>query len=457
MKQTFLHKGNNNGRLILIFAGWGSDMSLYKQIEMPGWDVMLCWDYNDFHCDETTIAQYHTIYLYAWSLGVFVAEHALKNISPTLAVAVNGTLNPVSDDEGIPQAIYHGTMNALSEQSFRKFQMRMFENSAQYRQYADKLPINPIIEDLRHQLNLIAKTSPTEGNIKWDYRFAGRNDRIFPLENQIRAWQGGNKTIETDSPHFIDLDTIIKSTIMSAEQVGFRFNRSRATYNDNAIAQNIIIDHLAKQIKADDKKKGRKLLEIGCGTGLFTNAYSKLLQVDHATLVDICEVPELMIADSMSYIQADAEQWLEQLNDDEKFDFILSSSTIQWFGNLDRFFFNAKKHLANEGVICVSTFAPGNLAELDKFRLSPIRYLSVEEINTILSKYFSDFYVNEDVIELTFDSAFDAMKHLRLTGVTASGQKNSASELKKFINGFSKNKEGKYLLTYRPIYIYVKH
>ena len=75
----------------------------------------------------------------------------------------------------------------------------------------------------------------------------------------------------------------------------------------------------------------------------------------------------------------------------------------------------------------------------------------------ITSKYFSDFYVNEDVIELTFDSAFDAMKHLRLTGVTASGQKNSASELKKFINGFSKNKEGKYLLTYRPIYIYVKH
>lgn len=458
MKQTFLNKGNDSGRLILIFAGWGSDTTLYEHINMPGWDVMLCWDYDDFSFDESLVSDYHTIYLYAWSLGVFAAEKALKNVRPAFSAAVNGTLTPVSDEKGIPHSIYIGTMEGLNDRTFKKFQMRMFENNAEYKLYEEKLPANPNIDEFKRQLNVILSApNANERNIDWTYQFIGRNDRIFPYENQKRAWQDSQKTIEMESPHFIDIDKIVKTTIMPTEHVGSCFSKSMPTYDDNAIAQSIIVRHLVKDIKLLQKKNGEKLLEIGCGTGLFTNKYSEILNVKEATLIDLCEIPELKAAGNVRYIKADAEQWLEKLEEDEKYDYILSSSTIQWFGNTDRFFLNCKKHLKDNGIICISTFAPGNLAELDKLRLSPIRYLSVSEINDILNKYFSEFSVKEDTIELTFDSAFDALKHLQLTGVTASGQKSGTSELKKFINDFSKNNQGKYVLTYRPIYINIKN
>lgn len=457
MKQAFLNRKYNQGRLILIYAGWGSDMSLYEHINMPGWDTMLCWDYDDFSFDVAMIKDYHTIYLYAWSLGVFAATQSLKDVRLAKAIAINGTMLPVSDDYGIPIDIYKGTLESLNDRNLVKFQMRMFENSTEYKKYIELLPLKNDIDKLKQQLRNVQESLPTKQTMNWTYAFVSRNDRIFPFENQKKAWTGASDIIEIDKPHFVDINEIIKTTIILQEQVASRFSKSMCTYNENAQAQNIIAQQLAEKLKKSGKRQGKSLLEIGSGTGLFTNRYAQIIDVDEATLIDLCEIPQHKFTEKLRNIKADAEQWLEHLTEDVKFDFILSASTIQWFVDIDRFFRNCKLHLSENGVLCISTFIAGNLYELDEFRVSPIKYYSVEQYTDILKRYFDKFSVYEDKIELSFDSPQDVLKHLRLTGVTASGKKSNITDLKRLIANYPKTASGHYVLTYRPIYIYVEN
>ncbi|MDE6792741.1 MAG: DUF452 family protein, partial [Muribaculaceae bacterium] len=70
MKLEFINR-ENNGRLILIFAGWSTDASFYSHIRLSGWDTLVAWDYSDFNFPEKILDGYHTIALFAWSLGVY--------------------------------------------------------------------------------------------------------------------------------------------------------------------------------------------------------------------------------------------------------------------------------------------------------------------------------------------------------------------------------------------------
>lgn len=514
MKQTFLSEGESNQKLILLFAGWASDEKLYEHICVDGWDVMLCSDYDDFGFDRSLLDGYHTIYVYAWSLGVFVAERVLQGVNITFSVAVNGTPTPVSDSEGIPEAVYFGTLHGLNERNLMKFRMRMFDSVSDYKAVSDRFTADSDIGVLKCQLERVAeevkelrikrklralrikdkkeikevkdfndktlRTPPSVGvseciayrsvcivsglsGFVWSKVIVGVTDRIFPVENQRRAWRNHPCVQELKRPHYVDMAEVVKSTIVESGQVAARFCRSQSTYDDNAIAQRRIALNLAELIvesvecREEIAERRLRLLEIGCGTGLLTRAYGDRVSPTSAVFVDLCDMPRFGVARDEQYVVADAEKWLESLSSDEKFDWIVSSSTIQWFGNINRFFGNCKKHLNEGGVVCMSTFAPHNLQELDSVRISPVKYYSVDSLKNILTKYFAELYVKEETVELQFDSPIEALRNLRLTGVTASGHSKDTVELKKLMQNFPKNDEGKCILTYRPIYIVAKH
>lgn len=455
MKHKLIRHTEECGKLVLIFAGWGTDADSYRNVSPDGWDVMVCWDFDDFNFDKQWVSEYHTIYLYAWSLGVFAAEQSLSGVEIASAVAVNGTRFPFDDNRGIPKSIFKGTCDGLNERNLKKFRMRMFEDMSQYLSYSHLLPENSDIEQLKNQLQLVMNTPPSNVPIKWNRAFVGMCDRIFPAQNQLVAWKEDAMIVtSSDTSHWADLNIVVAVTIINSGRVAERFRKSFLTYDDNAVAQRAIASQLCEMI---DMQYAESTLEIGCGTGMLTRIYGKKMKIDTATFVDLCDLPDFAISSEECYIKADAEEWLECLPQRNQYDCILSASTIQWFSNVGRFFYNCSLHLKEGGVLALSTFAPGNLCELDEFRPSPIHYLPAKTLEAELKRWFSEVTVTESEEVVKFSTPHEALKHLKLTGVTASADKLSLTQLKRLMQRLSDDDTGYCKLTYRPIYIIAKN
>jgi ubiquinone/menaquinone biosynthesis C-methylase UbiE len=107
---------------------------------------------------------------------------------------------------------------------------------------------------------------------------------------------------------------------------------------------------------------GKKILDIGCGTGIFTfllEGYNPL----KITGLDISE-SMLSIAKQKAeqrnlkaaFILGDASYADQYVN--EKFDLIFSSTTSHYIENLDRFFGSLKKCMEDDGLVILSIIHP---------------------------------------------------------------------------------------------------
>ena len=146
-------------------------------------------DYSDLDFDRQAIAGYDTIYLYAWSMGVWGASSVLENADITMAFAVNGTPFPADDARGIPVGIFQGTAERLDERNLLKFRKRILGSSD-----ASMLSLisqgSASVAELKEELGAILRMSPSikSDSIRWRRAYIGNDDRIFPAENQVNAW-----------------------------------------------------------------------------------------------------------------------------------------------------------------------------------------------------------------------------------------------------------------------------
>lgn len=424
MKCEFIFRNENNRNLILIFAGWSTDASFYSGIEITGWDVMVCHSYEDLSFDNNSLKRYSTIFLFAWSLGVAVAERCIDPSSVTAAFAINGSPIPVNDRYGIPEDIYNGTAETLSPRNLLKFQKRMagsIDNFSRFFANNGSLPDDIDIENLKTQLLIIRDACSSyfgKCRLPWKRIYIGLNDRIFLPENLIRVWEelSDAPIIESDDYHLIDLKKIVRSIIPDKKQISLHFSSASGSYDANATAQKIIAERLTTMTLQTDIPDKARILEIGSGTGLFSRTYAPLLKPAKIDYVDIASQFEGGLAPAETFHICDAEEWMEQT--EEKWDAILSASTIQWFTDPSRFLKNCAEALDKGGILSFSTFLPGNLFELDSFRPAPLHYRSREEIIGLLTRYFKDIKTNEEEIEISFRSARDLLMHLKNTGVT---------------------------------------
>ena len=155
MKIEFLHTEPDNTRLILVYTGWSAGPETGRGISLPGWDVAVVHDFSDLSLDTSFLDRYYTVYLFAWSLGVFAAHATLPADRITAAFAINGTLTPVDDLHGIPAAIFNGTADGLNERNLMKFRMRMASDREAYNRFMAALEEElgeERIENLRGQL-----------------------------------------------------------------------------------------------------------------------------------------------------------------------------------------------------------------------------------------------------------------------------------------------------------------
>ncbi len=200
------------------------------------------------------------------------------------------------------------------------------------------------------------------------------------------------------------------------------FNKEFKNYNSNAITQKSVAEKLLTLI--DQNKKYNSILELGCGTGIFTEYIVKNLNFNTLDLNDIFDTREFF-----SYINY-SNFFIENMESLtlKKYSLILSSSAFQWVDNFEKLIEKISK---STDYLVFSIYSKGNLIEIFNHFGVTLEYHSTEEIKNILQKYFKEISFEEDTFVLEFPTPLAALKHLKKTGVTGF-QKSSYSLTKSF-------------------------
>lgn len=194
MEYKWLNK-KNNSKLIVFYNGWGMDENIVTHLEFDEYDVLMFYDYNSLKTDFdfSILEKYTDKYLIAWSMGVMIAT--LFDINYKSKTAINGTLNPIDDNFGIPTRIYNLTIKNFSSESAEKFVNNMFLKST-------ILPkINRKFENIKSELQALLNYQANQ-NFKYDRVIISSDDKIIPTKNQIAFWRMSPNIESGHSPFY---------------------------------------------------------------------------------------------------------------------------------------------------------------------------------------------------------------------------------------------------------------
>lgn len=437
MRVDYLSKKEARERLLLVFNGWSVPVpSPSDAFSLPGYDIAVVTDYRKFELPE--IKGYKEVVVLAWSLGVHAAEIALRDsqLPVTLTIAVNGTSHPVSDSEGIPVEVFRLTAERLTEQSLIRFRRRMGASAMSRGE-------RPIEELQRELLDFPSSSSVP---FRWDYAIISADDRIFPPENQRRAWLGRSEIIEIEGPHLPDFHTVLERLVINKDCVVTRFTRGHKTYRSEATVQARILDHLLELwLKHNSNRFGGRILEIGAGEGAFAELYTKKIKPDELILWDIAPNSERVV-------KADGEIDLHSVKSGSLCA-LVAASTMQWFNSPAAFLLQVSRVLESGGLAVISTFGPSTFRELAKCGVVPLPYLSEESLRRIVPADMQILELHSGKILKVFDSPIDALRHCRDTGVNA---RPSAVSVREIERRWPRREDGRVSLTFQPIYLILR-
>lgn len=194
-----------NDKLILFFAGWSASPDLFTPIELPPHtDICICYDYRDLDTDFD-LYRYSEITVVAWSLGVWVANHIMSKHPARYKkkIAINGTLNPINDSEGIPEAIFEATLQNVTPDGMNRFNRRICgsKKTLELYQSLESRPTKDLLEELEFLYSIIKNTTPIT-YMEWDIAIISENDLIFPVTNMDTFWNKRSTVKHIKAPHY---------------------------------------------------------------------------------------------------------------------------------------------------------------------------------------------------------------------------------------------------------------
>lgn len=461
---------NNSPRLILLFLGWGMDSTPFRSLSKPGYDILAVSDYtgidttpaHSFFKGLASIAgTYREIVVVAWSFGVRAAtgfiESFRSGLPITRTIAVNGTTSHVHDTLGIPQAIFRGTLEGLSEASVGKFRRRMFLSASQANGFMDSLPRRSF-ESLRDELESFAALESVDSRELWNMAVIGDADRIFPPSNQLEAWKGCRITVFDEEPHFPDFNDILRRFVVDKELVAHRFADAVSTYGDNSMPQAREAATLWRLTRPHLNLPATKLnvLEVGIGNGTLTGQYINELSPCSLTLWDIADIPAESLPPHAAFRCCDAETAVRECTADS-FDLILSASTLQWFNSPETFVAEAARILRKNGILSLSFYGPGTFSEIAETTGETLCYPSRSSLTESAAKAgLRVLESSESAFTETFESIPALLRHMRLTGVNALSRQDSTSSAAsalRMLRRYPLNPDGSVPLTYCPVHL----
>ncbi|MEJ2762387.1 malonyl-ACP O-methyltransferase BioC [Photobacterium sp. MCCC 1A19761] len=201
------------------------------------------------------------------------------------------------------------------------------------------------------------------------------------------------------------------------------FGRAADHYDQAAAFQRRVGHHLLEQLPAVCRA-GSKALDLGCGTGYFTEQLlARGYQVCAADLsVQMLAKAEQRCGARARYLEADAEALPLA---DNQFDVAFSSLALQWCDDLATPLKELKRVVRPGGVIAFTTLVDGSLYELAKAweevdaRQHVNQFLSQKDINLALAQvgWAADLL---DFLPITmhYQTAVELMKDLKGIGAT---------------------------------------
>lgn len=474
--------------LILLFLGWGIGFTPFLTLRKPGYDILLVKDYLDFSPENLELhvrtlrenrfhdtgIEYAETVVVAWSFGVRMADDFLKYTKQniTLTLAVNGTLPHIDSRKGIPPEIFNGTLEYLSVSTLNKFRLRCVGNGAKYKSIFP-VDLQDDIDQLKAELSWFAKIAPSFGTIRWDKVIIGMEDRIFPPDNQFRAWENNDVYPMEGMAHFPDFSRIITEFIADKQRVADKFGCTRGNYTRNADAQKQTAQMLHKYLmdfageKFERSPERVTVLEAGHGDGTFTRQYFESLHpsIRKIILTDISVDAFLPWNDARFLKKQDteyqsivcdveSEQFAAEYLRKESYDLILSASMLQWLNSPSMFLRKCCRALKPGGTIAIAYYGEGTLRELVSAGGNGLKYPSIRRMVQIAVDSGMDMQLaeNQEII-LDFDLPMDALRHLKLTGVNALPKDSSPADTRRIIRHWPLNQSGKANLTFSPVYL----
>ena len=156
MKEYWLNKKNNKD-LIIFFTGWGMDHNPFKPLKCNDLDILIFYDYSDLKLNNLSLnniinsEKYLNIYLIGFSLGVgalgyLLSEEIIGKVKRV--IAINGTLEPIDDEKGIPRQIFENTIKFWDSENKTNFIRRMCRDQDTINKYHSILPKRTLSEEL---------------------------------------------------------------------------------------------------------------------------------------------------------------------------------------------------------------------------------------------------------------------------------------------------------------------
>ncbi len=185
VKQKLI-KGLRSDCLLVLFAGWGMDEQPFLPM-VGAVDTLIVWDYTTL--EPLTLPEDKPVHLIAWSMGVWAATQVLSGVTLASAIAVNGTPTPIDDEQGIPVAVFDGTLATLSEAGLQRFRRRMCGGAEAMKGFMAHAP-QRTLDDLHAELAALGeqiRVRPPKP-VVWTAAYVSDEDKIFPPAHQYVAF-----------------------------------------------------------------------------------------------------------------------------------------------------------------------------------------------------------------------------------------------------------------------------
>lgn len=245
------------------------------------------------------------------------------------------------------------------------------------------------------------------------------------------------------------------------QRIRQHFDKALNGYDEHAWIQQKINRRLLSHIIANLPSSSlESVLELGCGTGQLSEGLQQHIHANYWMFNDLCDVKDRLkkrLSQPFAFYCGDAEQF--PFN--RSYDLIVSASAIQWFHHQSSFIEHCKKGLKRNGLLAIATFGQENLHEIRALTNIGLVYPQLSDWKKWLQDDFELLYAETIKEELCFPTPLDVLKHLKQTGVTATGQGTwTKQKLQIFIEQYQRCfslSDQQVRLTYQPLWIIARY
>lgn len=209
----------------------------------------------------------------------------------------------------------------------------------------------------------------------------------------------------------------------------YAFSKAAASYDQHAFLQREIGARLLEKV-TEIVIQPKYILDLGCGTGFFTQQLQKKFPRSQIIGLDLAEgmlayTPKkgwLSIGSLPRYLCADAEALPLK---SEAFDLIFSNLTVQWCPVLLKVFTECHAALAPHGHFFFSTLGPQTLQELrDSWRSDPIEhvntFIEMHQVgDALLRASFAHPVIDRELLSVTYSQVPTLLRDLKAIGSRA--------------------------------------